>query len=249
MELFHEYRNKSVRAFMLLAERIANGEVFTRIQFETEYYKLSGDSKRITSVFYEKVIYDDKFSIFDLRDVKHVRLCEDIVPKGEIHIANIPLKTEKNWLNTALNDKLCNLFLSDEEISELGYDFSECIMYYRNIDDEWRKSEDISTDAAENFRMVLQAINEKKAISYSYNGTSCEGTPVKIEYDERKCKIYMIVYDGVRLIKTDITKLSDLMIKESIAEKTPEIKEIMEKKKGYKPVVFTVTDNKKRKVI
>ena len=253
MELFHEYRNKSVIAFMILAERIANGEVFSAAKFKYEYYRLANDEKGITEVFYTNVIENEKLQIFDFTDKNHVVLNEAIREnqnnKEDVHFSGIPLKTEKSWLNTALNDKLVSLFFSDEELSELGLDFSEYPLYYRNIDDEWRKNENISDNAAGNFRIILQAINEKKSVSYIFNKKKCEGTPVKLEYDERKCKIYMIVYDGSRFIKSDISKLSDIQIIDCIHDNLPDVKEEMEKNKGYKPVVFTVTDHKNRKAI
>ncbi len=244
MELFHEFRNRSVLAFMILAERIANGEVFSKNEFETEYYKLANDEKRMSKVFFENVFYN---CIFDIRDDKRIGLYAQNDSDCDIHISNIPLETEKKWLNTALNDRLQNLFFSEEDLPELGFDFSKYHLYYRNIDDEWRKNEDISSESAKNFRMILQAINEKKSISYTYNQDRSEGTPVKIEYDERTCKIYIIVYDGSRFIKADISKLADIQLSGDVADTIPNIKEDMEKKK--RSVVFTVTDHKNRKAI
>lgn len=253
MELFHEYRNKSVLAFMILAERIANGERFSKNGFRYEYYRLANDEKGITKVFYTNVVENEKLQIFDFSDETHVKLNETLQEKlsneEEVHFSSIPLKTEKSWLNTALNDKLVSLFFSDEELSELGLDFSDYPLYYRNIDDEWRKNEAISEDSACNFRIILQAINEIKSVSYIFNKKKCEGTPVKLEYDERTCKIYMIVYNGSRFIKSLISKLSDIQIIDRIHDNIPEFKGEMEKNKGYKPIVFTVTDHKNRKAI
>ena len=255
MELFHEYRNKSVRAFLILVERIKNGEVLSKLEFEAEYYKLACDSNRITKVFYNNVINNEKIMIFDFSDPKQVVLCENSGKKTknnrdkkDVHLFSIPLTIEKMWLNTAINDKLRVLFFSDEELSDIGLNGSEYPLYYRDIDDEWRRSENISEDSARNFRDILQAINEKKTISYGYNGKSCEGTPLKLEYDERKCKIYMIIF-GNRLIKSDISKLSDIRISGDASGNLPEVREEMGKNQGYKPVVFTVSDHKNRKAI
>ena len=280
MELFNEYRNRSLRALTILAERIANGEVFSESELREEYSRLSGD---YNYVFYEKIVNNandkdeaksedkdeaksedkdeakskdkekgkTKLPVFDFSKKGHVLLNEMISAQlscdDDIHISNLPLKTEKIWLNMALNDKLRKLFFSEEELAEFGFDFSEYPLYYRNIDDEWRKNEDISDISAKNFRMILQAINEKKAISYTYNQASCNGTPVKIEYDERTCKIYMIVYDESRFIKADVSKLFDVQLSGEAADNIPDIKEDMEKKK--RSVVFTVTDYKNRKAI
>ena len=244
MELFHEFRNRSVLALMILAERIANGEVFSKNEFETEYYILANDEKRMSKVFFENVFYN---YIFDIRDDKRIGLYAKNDSDCDIHISNIPLETEKIWLKTALNDRLRTLFFSEEELPELGFDFSNYSLYYRNIDDEWRKNEVVSDESAKSFRMILQAINEKKSVSYTYNQARNEGTPVKIEYDERTRKIYIIVYDGSRFIKADISKLSDIQLSGDAADSIPDIKEDMEKKK--RSVVFTVTDHKNRKAI
>lgn len=253
MELFNEFRNKSVNSFMCLAERIANGEIFSVKEFEEEYYRLSGDDKwrkkKITKEFYENVIFSSKFNIFDLRNKDKVKLCIDINSDDEIHILNIPLKTEKMWLHTALHDKLSRLFFTDEEIRFLDNGLSEYQLYYEHIDDAWRNGEDITEITAANFRTILQAINEKKSLTYTYRGKNEEGTPVKIEYDERICKIYAIFYNDNRFIKSDISRLSDIVIKEQLHKNIPEIKQEMLEKKGYKPVVFTVTDNKDRGAI
>jgi len=252
MELFNEFRNKSFNAFITLAERIANDNaVFSKTEFETEYYRLSGDENRITSIFYNNVINNEKYQIFTIpKDSKDkVQLSIEFDNKDDINIANIPITSEKKWLHSALHDKLSKLFLSDEEISYIDETISEFPLYYEHIDDSWRKGENISEESVINFRIILQAINEKKSLSYKYNGKDSEGSPVKIEYDERTCKIYMILYNGSRFIKSDISGLSDICIKEQLYEKIPDIKEGMLEKKARHPIVFTVTDNKNRKSI
>lgn len=252
MELFNEFRNKSVSSFICLAERIANGEIFSVKEFEEEYYRLSADDKwrkkKITKEFYENVLFSGKFPIFDLRNKNKVKLCFDVNSDDEIHILNIPLKTEKMWLHTALHDKLSSLFFTDEEIAFLDDGLSEYQLYYEHID-AWRKGEDITKITAVNFRTILQAINDKKSLSYTYRGKNEEGTPVKIEYDERICKIYAIFYNDNRFIKSDISRLSNIVIKERLHKDIPEIKQEMLEKKAYKPVIFTVTDNKNRRAI
>lgn len=249
MELFNEYRNKSVNAFIELAERISNGEIMSESEFEMEYYRLSGDEKRITSVFYDNMIYNDKLPVFDFRNPKQVSLMENMKVKENVHISCTPLETEKSWLHTALNDKLCRLFLTEEEKQAVDSDLSDYPFYYRNIDDTWRKDEEITDDTVCNFKTILDAVNQKKSISYSYKNKKSEGTPVKIEYDERTCKIYVIIYNGERFIKSEIAKLSDIQITDSLYENIPQIKEEMAVKKSRTPVVFTVTDYKNRKAI
>ena len=162
MELFHEYRNRCVRAFIELMERIVNGEEMTVAEFESEYYRISGDKKRITSVFYENVVFNIKRPVFDMSDKKKVKLCLEKVPKGNIHILNKTLKSENDWLYAAMNDRLSSLFLTEEYISEIRSKLSDCNDYYRYIDDMWRKDETITDENAEIFQIVLDAINEKK---------------------------------------------------------------------------------------
>ncbi len=249
MELFHKYRNRSVQAFIKLAERVSAGEELSVNEFEAEYYRLSGDSKRITSIFYQNVVDNTNLPIFDLRDKKRVRLCIELSPEQKIHISDIVLKPEKYWLSAALKDKLSSLFLSDEESALLEPELSGSPDYYRHIDDSWRSSENITEQAAENFRLILRAINEGQALSYTYNAQNCEGVPVRIEYDERTCEIYMILHNGSRFVKSDITKLSEIRETENNFGDIPEIKEGMINKKAYRPVVFTVTDNKNRKAV
>ena len=249
MELFNEYRNKSIMAFTELAERIANGEIISATDFEKEYYRLSGDSDRITTVFYNNVVHNGKFPVFDLRDKNKVKLIDIPDIPRDIKISDIPMKTEKYWLYSALGDRLAGLFLSADEINLVKDKFSECPQYYRNIDDEWRKGEDISESTAVNFRTILHAINSRKSLSYTYKGRKCSGTPIKIEYDERTCKIYAILYDGDRFIKSDISGLSDIDVTDGLFENIPEITEEMLGKQAYRPVVFTVTDKKNRNAI
>ena len=254
MELFNEYKNKGFRAIISIAERINNGEVFNKGELNSEYYKLSGDI--FPSPFYNNVISINKSHIFEfdkqdnLKDVEFkVSLNENIISEKQIHIANIPLTSEKNWLHTALNDCLSKLFLSDEEIECLDSDLSEYPLYSEHIDDAWRKAENFTDTDAENFRIILKAINEKKSLSYPYEGKITESTPVKLEYDERQCKIFMCHYCGNRYIKTNISDFSDLKIKDTNSEDIPKIKDEMDKKIGYKPIVFIVTDNKNRNAI
>ena len=59
----------------------------------------------------------------------------------------------------------------------------------------------------------------------------------------------MIIYDGKRLIKSDISTLSDIKIRDSIVEQLPEIKEEMQKKVANKPIIFTVTDDRGRNAL
>lgn|GEM_PF-2699310 len=247
MELFHEYRNKSMMAFIELAERIANGEIFSAIEFENEYYRLSGDSERQTMVFYKNVVFNDKLPVFNLSDKKRVRLSEFLDGYNNIKISDIPLKTEKYWLYNALSDRLSSLFLSDDEINLLKNKFPESLQYYRNIDDE--RHEDISQNTAANFRTILHAVNSKKSISYPYKGIRCQVTPVKLEYDQRNFKLYVIIFDGNRFIKTDISKISDISIIEPVFDNVPELAEKMLEKQAYSPIVFTVTDKKNRNAI
>ena len=120
MELFNEYKNKEFRAVISIAERINNGEVFNKGELASEYYKISGD--RFPSHFYNNVISIDQSLIFEVEEKKEnlpeakrkVGLNENIISEKQKHIANIPLKSEKNWLHAALNDRLSKLFLSDE---------------------------------------------------------------------------------------------------------------------------------------
>ncbi|SFX39545.1 WYL domain-containing protein [Ruminococcus sp. XPD3002] len=248
MELFNEYRNKSLRAFLKLAERISYGEELSIDEFEAEYYRLSGDNKKITSVFYKNTLYNDKLPIFDTREGK-VRLFGEPDKCSNKHISDTLLKSEITWLHNALNDKLSKLFLSDEERISIDAKLSDYTEYYKNIDDMWRSNEDISEEVEKNFKIILKAINEKQALSYTFKNKNCEGFPVRIEYDERTCRIYMIIYDGNRFVKSDISKLSDIYITENSIDTIPEIKDDMLNKKAYLPVVFTVTDDKNRKAI
>ena len=247
MELFHKYRNKSMMAFTELAERIANGEIFSKNEFENEYYRLSGD--RFPSVFYRKVMDNERISVFDTEDKKRVKLSEMLESSDDITISDILLKTEEYWLCSALSDNLAGLFLSDDEIRSVKEKFSDCPQYYRNIDDHWRKGEDISESTAADFRTILHAINSKKSLSYTCKGKKYIGTPIRIEYDERTCRIYMILYNGDRFIKSDISGLSDIEVTDGLFENIPEITEEMLGKQAYRPVVFTVSDKKNRNAI
>lgn len=257
MELFNEFRNQSVTAFIKLVERLANGEILKEFQFEAEYYKLAEDPQRVTEVFYKKVIQNEKLMIFDFSDPNQVRLDEGVSLNNDAHIASILLKIEEQWLHAALNDELSALFLDKDEIMKLDINTSE---YYKYIDDNWRERKGISEDMIRNFRTILEAINENKSISFEFmqKNTLTQATtiPVKLEYDERKNCIHMISYNSaepekMRFKKMDLSKISNIRILENdlLQENIPDINQEMQKKADKEPLEFTVTDYKNRNAI
>jgi hypothetical protein len=239
MELFHEYRNKCLNALIILAERIANGEVLTKNQFESEYFRLADDSKRNSAVFFENVISDFKCPIFNTQNKNHVKLAfED---EKKISVSYFPLNTEKSWLFAALNDRFTSLFLNDEANS-LRDNLSGAFRYSDYIDDNWRNDMNLSEKSFVNFPVVLDALNHRNQISFKYRNNDYTGVPHKIEYDERKCRFFAIILNSDFRLKADISLISDITVTDKVCDISLDSAEEKRDEKVRRPVVFTVTD-------
>lgn len=240
MELFHEYKNKCINALIILAERIANGEKMSYYQFEGEYYRLADDLNRTSAIFYKNVVNDMKCPIFNIHSKENVCLCEKT--ENKISISDIPLNTEKLWIQSALNDNFSKLFYNEEQISQLKQMNTDIPNYYKCIDDNWRGELNYDNQDLSNFSILLDAINNRRKITYSVQKKICEGEVVKIEYDERKGCLYAIIISDNRPLKVDISKMSEIHIFDEIIGDISDVRENMKDKKAKTPVIFKVTD-------
>lgn len=243
MELFHEYKNKCMYALTVLVERLSNVEEMSFDEFENEYYRLADDDKRLTELFFYNVLDNEKIKLFKFNNGK-IYIYSDLLSNCKADITNIPLNTEKMWLNTALNDSFTDLFYDSSEKERFNDKLAEYMNYSEFIDNNWKNNKNINEMVIANFRILLDAINQSKKISYVLNGNKFTGTPRKLEYDERNSVLYLIISSENRTAKTSLSKLTDIIILDETADISFDIAEAMNDKKKRTPIEFIVTDYK-----
>lgn len=237
MELFDAYKNKFLNAFIILTERLLNGEKIE--DFNSDFYDLANADENQGKILFEKVFYEGKNGFF--------------AKNFEASNKNITLRlfteSERLWLKEALNSKISNIFFKYSELNEFGADRN--LLWYSFIDDKNIKP-NYKQNLKKNMKILLEAINSKSKIKYTYKGSEkreYESLPVKIEYDNRKQRFYAILWNGSRMIKSILSKMIDIEITDKYNDEDYSVSEFMKKRRNKEPVVFYVSDKRNHNAI
>lgn len=237
MELFDAYKNKFLNAFIILTERLLNGEKIE--DFNSDFYDLANADENQGKILFEKVFYEGKNGFF--------------AKNFEASNKNITLRlfteSERLWLKEAFNSKISNIFFKYSELNEFGADKN--LLWYSFIDDKNIKP-NYKQNLKKNMKILLEAINSKSKIRYMYKGSEkreYESLPVKIEYDNRKQRFYAILWNGSRMIKSILSKMIDIEITDKYNDEDYSVSEFMKKRRNKEPVVFYVSDKRNHNAI
>lgn len=168
-----------------------------------------------------------------------------------------PYKIEKQWLKHILKNEKLKLFLNDSTITKLEAQLAnyediisdDALTINRPCTQLQKVEEPLST----NFKLLVRAILENKAIEYSYvtrNHTlleNCMGIPYRMEYSMKEDQFYLISYslEDKRPIKSllhgflDI-RLIDLEGKYDIS--FDKIQKSIDDKKAKEPIIISIKD-------
>lgn len=248
MELFDAYKNKFLNAFIILTERLLNGEKIEKYNFLNTFYQLANDDTYQGEVLSNKVT-SGKNEFFVVDSDGYMTLDE----KFKVPYKNITLRlfteSERLWLKEALNSKISNIFFNYSEHNE--FDAERGLLWYSFIDDKNIKS-NYNQNLKKNMKVLLEAINSRKKIKYTYKKTKkleYECLPVKIEYDNRKQRFYAILWNGSRMIKSILSNMINVEITDKYDDENYSVSEIMKKRKNKEPVVFYVSDKRNHNAI
>lgn len=248
MELFDAYKNKFLNAFIILTERLLNGEKIKKYNFLNTFYQLANDDTYQGEVLSNKVT-SGKNEFFVVDSDGYMTLDENFkVPYKNITL-RLFTESERLWLKEALNSKISNIFFKYSELNEFVADRD--FLWYSFIDDKNIKS-NYKQNLKKNMKILLEAINSKSKIRYTYKGSEkreYESLPVKIEYDNRKQRFYAILWNGSRMIKSILSKMINIEIIDKYDEEDYSVSEFMKKKRNKEPVVFYVSDKRNHNAI
>ena len=248
MELFDAYKNKFLNAFIILTERLLNGEKIKKYNFLNTFYQLANDDTYQGEVLSNKVT-SGKNEFFVVDNDGYMTLNENFeVPNKNITL-RLFTESERLWLKEALNSKISNIFFKYSELNEFGADKN--LLWYSFIDDKNIKP-NYKQNLKKNMKILLEAINSKSKIRYMYKGSEkkeYESLPVKIEYDNKKQRFYAILWNGSRMIKSILSKMIDIEIIDKYDEEDYSVSEFMKKRINKEPVVFYVSDTRNHNAI
>lgn len=248
MELFDAYKNKFLNAFIILTERLLNGEKIKKYNFLNTFYQLANDDTYQGEVLSNKVT-NGKNEFFVVDNDGYMTLNENFEASNKNITLRLFTESERLWLKEALNSKISNIFFKYSELNEFGADRN--LLWYSFIDDKNIKP-NYKQNLKKNMKILLEAINSKSKIKYTYKGSEkreYESLPVKIEYDNRKQRFYAILWNGSRMIKSILSKMIDIEITDKYNDEDYSVSEFMKKRRNKEPVVFYVSDKRNHNAI
>lgn len=262
MELFEEVKNRYMHiAFKVINEcekGLSEKEVIKIVdEDEFEEKAIGNNFQTFEGLLLNKYSKCENFNLLKERDgLYYPNIKEDKRPAVPVRLTNL----EKAWLKNMLEDKRLGNFLSDATIAKLkaalkdfdGPRISEII----DITNMSMLGEPKNTEQfEENFRRLLKAILEGKAVKYCntdrYGNEYCDkhALPIRLEYSLRdgRFRVSMYSLDENRSIMANIFNMTDIEIEENInleINREYVIKHLYEQRYSKEPIVLEVTDKK-----
>lgn len=262
MELFDEVKNRYMHiVFKVLNEckkGISEKEIFKIVEEEEFEEKIIGDNyQTFEGLLLNHYSENDNFNLLKVREgLYYPNISFNKKTPVPVRLTNL----EKAWLKNMLEDKLLKFSLSDATILKLkaalqSFDaprISE-IINTTNIS-KLPEVENIQ-QFEDNFRILLKAIRDGKAIKYC-NTDKCgnmyynkNALPIRLEYSIRDSRFRVSMYslDEERPIMANIYSMTDVEIKDNCKFKTSReavIKLLHEQRYSKDPIILEVTDKK-----
>ncbi|HOQ38168.1 MAG TPA: WYL domain-containing protein [Acetivibrio sp.] len=275
MELFSEIKNRYFQLMFRIINECAGGKTKNEImkiidEGEFEQKVIGKNQESFADLVLNKCEADENFNLLTERNgVYYPSVGNSYCPEGSTRdtakkedLLPLPVRfsmIEKAWLKSLLDKEGIRMVLSKETIDKLQEELQEIDTPIR--DEYFELTNTIKLPAIpnretyeENFRILLNAIIQEKAIRY--NNIDKKGNkysdrlalPVSIEYSMRddRFRVSMYLLDENRPIMANIFTLSDIRIVEeeiSIDRETAK-RLLFEQKYSEEPIVLEVTDKK-----
>lgn len=232
MDLFHEYRNGVIQGMERFINEICTAdrfdgwtweELWNELEQLIRLYTKDGGKDAFRRYYSKELSYYGLFGPSSETPNKiKLRICSPVPIR--------PTKAEKIWLKQILKDSRIVLFLSEEIVKMLehrledieDYDIEKRIVFAPNYLNR-RPRPKLSHQFLENFKIVLQAIINRKWLRYSNHALTKDyigmlGYPYKIEYslERNQYKVSFFSMEEKRPVKADLDRIYDLSIENSV---------------------------------
>lgn len=262
MELFEEVKNRYMHiVFKVLnecQEGLTEKDIIKIVEEDEFKEKLIGDNfQTFEGMILNQYSENENFNLLKAREgIYYPNINKDKKPLVPVRITNV----EKAWLKNMLEDKRLGILLSSTTISKLKaalkeFDaplISEIIdTTNTSILPSFKNTEQFE----ENFRELLKAITEGKAVKYCntdrYGNEYCDkhALPIRLEYSLKdECfRVSMYSLDENRPIMANIFNMTDIEVEENTSievNRESVIKLLHDQRYSKDPIVLEVTDKK-----
>lgn len=247
-ELINQYHNRHLLAFISVLNKLKLQETISSFEFTEDIKKIVKESSPYSDDLIDELIQNACENNIIVLEKANIRKIED-------RNIFLPLTLhEKIYLKNILKSPYAVLFLDDAEIQNLlklladvpDMDFSKMITIAGTA-----KDPKFNKTYIKNFRLLVQAIKERRKISFSNidakgdKHINSKRIPVKIEYSVIMRCFWLSLWNPIeqRPFKANIARMSEIYLLEKISdEEDKNVKYMMEQKKERHPIVMLVTD-------
>jgi RNA-splicing ligase RtcB/predicted DNA-binding transcriptional regulator YafY len=262
MELFEEVKNRYMHiAFKVLNEcekGLSEMDVIKIVEEEEFEEKVIGNNfETFEGLLLNKYSESENFNLLKERcGLYYPNIKEEKKPAVPVRLTNV----EKAWLKNMLEDKRLGSLLSDSVITKLnaalkdfdGPSISEIVdITNTSLFPEQENAEQFE----ENFRRLLKAISEEKAVRYCNTDRygneyrNKHALPIRLEYSLRdgRFRVSMYSLDENRSIMANINNMRNIEIQENEnleINREAVIKLLHEQRYSKEPIILEVIDKK-----